>query len=319
MKYSLLLFLFLPLPSFAQFGRTYTGPTMQQNQQSRQQFNQMTNQRTQDFQQRQLQKNRGGYGGQSMTREAQLQAQAKREQEANEKLAQLAQEQQRKRQQHPAANPQQAALQQKKDDKQLTLLAVKNYREVFLPGQVSNALDARQLSPKAQQQLGNLNEHLTDKAWWKKQEGAQLPGTIKAYGDTLNALAAGLLGFDVASPPAMPAPLSVSGLNAQLATDVFDQNAVTQLVGEAALSEKLLAGEQLIKAVTEFSRLSAAAASPEPQRDPAKWKEQVQDGLRQVNKAMSRYNVRMSELTIVYEAQKALLKSTGAYVAKNGK
>lgn len=173
--------LLLPLHSFAQYGRGYTGPTMQQNQQSRQDFNRMTNQRTQDFQQRQLQRNRPGQPSRATTPETRLQAQAKQqklEQEANESLARLTQ-QQRQRQEHPAKNPQQAAAQQKADDKQLTQLAVKNYRDVFLPGQVASALEAQQLSPSAQQTLRGLNDNLLNDAWWGKQDGAQLPAKIK--------------------------------------------------------------------------------------------------------------------------------------------
>lgn len=268
----------------------------------------------------QLHKYRSGAGSQPMSREAQLQAKAKQEkleQEANEKLAQLAQEQQRKREQHPAPNPQQAALQQKRDEKQLTRLAVKNYREVFLPGQVSAALQAQQLSAEAQRQLGNLTKSLLDKTWWKKQEGAQLTSSIKAYGDTLTSLATGLLGFDLASPPAMPSPFSASRLNTVLVGDKFDQDAATQLLAEAALTEKLTAGEQLMKAVNEFHRLSAS--SQEPPSNSKKLKEDVQESVRLVNKAMERYYARMNSLTNIDEAQKALLKSTETYLAKKSK
>lgn len=83
-----------------------------------------------------LERGHNGPRGVVITRGARLQAQAKQqkqEQDATESLARLAQEQ--RRQEHPAKNPQQAAAQQKADDKQLTLLAVKNYRDVFLPGQ----------------------------------------------------------------------------------------------------------------------------------------------------------------------------------------
>lgn len=321
MKASLLLLL-LPLHSFAQFGRSYTGPTMQQNQQSRQDFNRMTNQRTQDFQQRQLQRNQFGRGSTTMSRETQLQAQAKQqksEQEANEKLARLAQEQQRQRQEHPAKNPQQAAAQQKADDKQLNLLAVKNYRDVFLPGQVSSALAAQQLAPSAQRSLQNLNENLLNDAWWSKQEGTQLPGKVKAYSDSLTALTAGLLGFDLASPPAKPAPFSVSSLNEKLTKDAFDQNAATQLIREAALTERLMAGDQLAQAVKEFATSATAAASPALPSDSKKLRKEVQKSLRNVNKGLVRYNIRIASLDKVYSAEKALRKSTSTYLAKNSK
>ena len=257
-----------------------------------------------------------------MTPEEQLKAQAKQqqlEQAANEKLAKLAQEQQRRREQHPAANPQQAALQQKKDDKQLNVLAVKNYRDVFLPGQVANAFQAQQLTPKAEQSLRNLNKNLQDKSWWKKQEGIQLTNALKAYSDTLTSLTTNLLGFGLASPPPLPPPFSVSGLNALLATNAFDQNAATQLIRDAALSDKLAAGEQLAEAVNNFSSLSVTAADQGPQINPKKLKEEVQASLRSVNKGMERYYARISASHAVLDAQKALLKSTADYLAKNRK
>jgi hypothetical protein len=292
---------------------------MQQNQQSRQDFNRMTNQRTQEFQQRQLQRLRPGQSGLAL-KEAQAQAHAKQqklEQEAAESLAHLAQEQQRQRQEHPAKNPQQAAAQQKADEKQLTLLAVKNYRDVFLPGQLASAIEAQQLSPSAQQSLSNLSDNLLNDKWWDKQESTQLAGKVKAYGDSLTSLANGLLGFDLAARPATPAPLSVSGLNEQLTKDAFDQNAATQIMREAALTERLLASGQLAQAVTEFTALSAA--SPALLSDPKKLRKEVQKSLRAVDKEMTRYTARLMASNQVYQAQKALRKSTSAYLAKNSK
>ncbi|RYU79554.1 hypothetical protein [Hymenobacter persicinus] len=323
MKHSLLLFLLLPLHAFAQYRPTYTGPTMQQNQQSRQDFNRMVNQRTQDFQMRQMQRYRSGQGSPQLLREMQQQAQAHQlelEKNANEKLAQLAQQQQLKRQEHPAANPQQAAAQQKEDSRQLTLLAVRNYREVFLPGQMTTVLQAEKLAPEGQQQLHNLNAKLADKSWWKKQDAAQLASALTAYSDTLTSLTTSLLGFNLASPPAVPAPFSVSALETQLATHVFDQKAATQLLQDAALTEKLVAGDQLIKAVNDFSSLSAAAAAGgELQRNPKKVQEDVLASLHVVGKGMDRYNARVRAQNNVFDAEKALLKSTSAYVAKNRK
>jgi hypothetical protein len=290
---------------------------MQQNQQSRQDFNRMTNQRTQEFQQRQLERNHYR-GSLPASRETRVQAQAKQqklEQEANEKLASLAQQQQRRRQEHPAANPQQAAAQQKADDKQLTLLAVKNYQEVFLPGQVLSAIEAQHLSPSAQQSLQNLNGNLLNDAWWGKQDGAQLPGKIKAYGDSLASLTAGLLGFGLASPPAMPAPFSASSLKDKLANDTFDQSAATQLIQNAALAERLEASEQLAKAVQEFSALSAAALPS----DPKKMRKEVQKSLRAVTKELARYDARIAASNQLYSVEKALRKSTSTYLAKNSK
>jgi hypothetical protein len=139
-----------------------------------------------------------------------------------------------------------------------------------------NTLEAQELSPSTKQGLQNLNVNLLDDAWWSKQDGAQLTGKIKAYSDTLTSLTAGLLGFDLASLPAKPAPLSVSSLDNMLAKDAFDQNAATQIIREAALTERLMASDQLAKAVNDFNTLStAAASSPTLQSDPKKLRKEV--------------------------------------------
>ncbi|RTQ49282.1 hypothetical protein EJV47_14165 [Hymenobacter gummosus] len=320
MKHLLLPVLLLPVCAFAQTNRT---PTMQSHMQSVRQFNQMTNQRTMEFQQRQMQKgmlnSRSAYSSGMMTRKEQQEVQAKqlaREKEAETKLANLTQELQRKREQSPAANPQQAAAQQKKDEKQLTLLTVKNYKEVFLPGQLNSALQSRQLPFESQRQLAGLNKTLTDNKWWK-QHGSQAGASIKAYSDTLTSLTTELLGFALASPPAMPATPSAGAIKAQLAASTFDQAAATQLMRDAALSEKLLAGTELMKAVQEFTALNTA--SPELQGNPRKLQSEVEAKLRQVNKAMYRYDARFGTLTLVSDTYRDLLKYTSAYVAKNGK
>lgn len=302
---------------------------MQQNRQSQQDFNRTMNQRQQDqqqrFTQRSLDRNSSLRGVRPLTPEQLQQAQQKQqlaEQQATDKLAQLAQQQQRLREARPAASPELAAAQQKKDDKQLTVLAVRNYHDVFLPGQVNSARQAQQFSPNAQRALNRLHQNLTEKSWWKKQEaGGQLPGTIKTYGDTLRILTAGLLGFDLASPPpARPAPLSMSGVLNGLAIHTFDQRVATQLMQDAALSEQLLASPELVKAVNAFFSLStSAAASPELASNPKKLREQVQASLREVEAEVIRYYARLDGFTKIENAQKALLKSTEAYLARNRK
>jgi hypothetical protein len=320
-----LLFLLLPLHSFAQFGRSYTGPTMQQNMQSRQDFNRMANQRTMDFQSRQMQKtqnNRSAAGMQPLGPEARRQAQAKQqqaEQEANERLARLAQEQQRQRQAHPAPSPQQAASQQREDDRQLALLALKNYRDVFLAGQISSMLQARDPSPQAQQRLQTLNETLTSDAWWSRKEGPQLAAKVMAYGDTLTALTADLLGYSLVSLPPIPEPLASSRLDAMLAQGTFTQATAGQLLQEEARAEKIAAGAGLAEAVVAFQNLSASsAASPELQRNPKKLRKQVEASLRLVNAELQRYQARIYFSNRLPAAQKALTKATTAYLAKYG-
>ena len=309
----------LPLSSYAQFGRSYTGPTMQQNMQSRQDFNRMTNQRTMDFQSRQLQKNRSASGTPAtagISAEAQRQAQAKQqqaEQAANDKLAQLAQAQERKRLEHPAKNPQQAAAQQQADDRQLALLALKNYRDVFLPGQFATALQARDLSPKAQQTLQTLNDNLASDGWWSKQPAAQLPATVKACGDSLTALTAGLLGFDLASPPPTPAQLSSSRLDDMLAKGTFTPAAAAQLVQEVATAEKLISGDKLAQAVLDFQRVSSTEAAT-----PKKLRKATEASLNRYNVELMRYQARIYSLSRLPAAQKAMVKATTTYLAKNG-
>jgi hypothetical protein len=327
LKLSLLLLL-LPLQSFAQFGRGYTGPTMQQNMQSRQDFNRMSNQRTMDFnrqaQDRQLRRMEGtrtGSGTSALSAAERQQAQArqqKAELEANEKLAHLAQEQQRQRQAHPAPNPQLAARQQN-DDRQLALLALKNYRDVFLPGQVSGALQARSLSDTAERHLQTLNETLTNDDWWSRQDGPQLAGKIKAYGDTLTALTADLLGYALVSPPPMPAPLAGRRLDEMLALGTFNQTTAAQILQEEARAEKITAGAGLAEAVVAFQNLSASsAASPELQRNPRKLRKEVATSLRLVNAELQHYQTRIYFSNRLPAAQKAMVKATTTYLAKHG-
>lgn len=319
MKFSLLLLL-LPLQSFAQFGRSYTGPTMQQNQLSRQQFNNTMNRYNQDYQQRMLDRRYSRSSGMPLNRERMAQARAKQqklEQDANESLARLAQQQQR--QEHPAKDPQAAAAQQRADDKQLNLLAVKNYRDVFLTAQIASVLEAQQFSPSAQQSFANLDDNLSNERWWHKQDKAQLVGQVKAYSDSLASLTNGLLGFNMASPPAKPAPFAASTLDEMLKKDTFDQAATGQFIREAALSERLLASDQLIKAVQEFNGLAEAAAASPAAPDVKKMMHDVRTSLRTVNSALARYQGRLASSNAVFSVEKALRKSTSAYLAKNDK
>lgn len=325
MKAFLPLLLLVPLHSFAQFGRSYTGPTMQQNMQSRQDFNRMTNQRTQDFQRQQMERSqqRMWNSGRPLSKETRAQALAKQQQlelEATEKLARLAQEQQRRRQEHPAKNPQQAAAQLKADNKQLNRLAVKNFQEVFLPGQYLRALAAQQPAASTERSLRSLNENLLSDAWWSRQNGAQAANAVKAYGDSITQLTSSLLGFNLASPPAVPAPFSARSLDEQLLKDTFDQPAATQLVQDAALTERLLASEQLSQAVKDFAAMSSAVATDAAlQGDPKKLRKEVQKGLRTVNKALAQYSARLDASNKTSSAVAALYKSTASYLAKSNK
>lgn len=315
----------IPLHSFAQFGRGYTGPTMQQNMQSRQDFNRMTNQRTQDFQRQSMERTqrRMWNSGQPVSAETKAQAQAKQqklEQQATDKLSSLAQQQQQRRQQHPAKNAQQAANQLRADTRQLNQLAVKNYQDVFLPGQLTKALEAQQPAPDVQRGLRRLNDNLLSDTWWRKQEGAPVAGTVQAYGDSLARFTTSLLGFELATPPATPAAFSASGLDEQLLKDAFDQNAASQLVQDAGLTERLLASAQLIQVVKEFTALTnTAATDPALQGDPKKLRKEVQKSLRNVAKEMTRYTARLNSGDKLLMAENAQRKSITAYLTKTGK
>ena len=347
----LLLLLLIPVHTFAQYRPIHSptpprplytpapvrpGPTHYQQQQYSQQYARQTFQRMQAQQMQNMQMhqyvNRQQQALAARNQQAVLMRryptsqqlettqalQQKSEQEASEKLAQLAQEQQRKRQEAPASDPQQAAAQQQEDDKQLNLLTVANYNEVFLPGQVYNALQARRLSPQAHKNLQNINQDLLSNAWWSKQDAAQLNGKIAAHGSALTALATDLLGYDLASPPAAPAPPSVSRLDEQLANHTFDQQAATQLIREAALAEKLLAGDRLSKAVRDFNTLAAtAAASPALPVDSKKLRNDVKASLRQVNTELQRFDTQLARSRKIAEAQGAILATTYKYLAAN--
>ena len=348
MKHPLLLLLFLPLHVFAQYRPSYSPPRpsytpapirpgpspsqmqQQSQQQAHQNFQRMQAQQTQQMQSAALRNQQQAIVRQSQQRpllrqsltpqqlEQQQAQQHEAEEQATDYLARFAQDQRSLRLAHPAADAQQAAAQQQEDAKQLTAVTVKTYREVFLPGQMTTALQALTLSTKGQQDLQNINKDLLDNAWWSKQEAASLNGKIAAHSNALAVLTAELLGFDIASPP--PAPAPVSSLDNMLAKDSFDQLAAAQIIREATAAEKVIAGDRLAKAVTEFKNLGILTASrPELQNDPTKLRNEVKASLRKVNKEMQRYNARVGMSGRLYNAQKAMLKSTAAYLAKNGK
>jgi glycerol-3-phosphate dehydrogenase len=117
----------------------------------------------------------------------------------------------------------------------------------------------------------------------------------------------------------LPAPFSVRSLNERLTKDAFDQNAATQLLREAALTQQLRAGDQLAKSVQEFSALVTAAASPTLPGEAKKLRKEVQKSLRAVTKELARYNARIASSDDVYLAEKALRKATASYLARNSK
>ena len=245
--------------------------------------------------------------------EKQLAQQRENEAQATDYLAHLADDQRQQRLAHPAADAQQAAAQQQQDARQLAVATVKAYRDVFLPGQTFTLLQGRALSPKGQGELQAIGKNLQANAWWSKPDAALLNTQLQAHGRTLTALFTDLLGFDVASPPPAPAPLSTSAIDAQLAANIFDQATATQLLREAAQAEKRLESEQLTQAVQAFTAL---ATQPAP-ADAKQRQKQVQKSLRNVENELRRYYANLGSSRRLYQTQQAILASTSAYLKKN--
>jgi hypothetical protein len=248
--------------------------------------------------------------------EKQQAKQQEAEQKATESLARLAADQRDQRLAYPTADAQLAAAQQQEDARKLTAATVKAYREVFLPGQVFAVMQARSLSSKGQNDLQAIRQDLLDKAWWSKQDAAQVNSQLAAHGRALTTLTTDLLGFDIASPPPAPAPLSVSALDAQLAADTFDQATATQLMRDAAQAEKRLEGERLAQAVQAFNMLTTA----QPQTQELKQRQKdVKKSLGNVDKELQRYYASAGNSRRLYQTQQAILASTATYLAKNKK
>ena len=321
-------------PTYSAPIRTFT-PTPYQQQQAQQQqahqnFQRMQAQQTQQMQSQQFYNNQrqASLRQQQMQQQLllrhpltpeQLEKQQAHQQEAEvqatDYLARFAEDQRNLRLAQPAADARQAAAQQQEDARKLTLATVKAYREVFLPGQMSAVMQARVLSSKSQTSWQAVHQDLLDKAWWSKQDAAQVNTQLAVHARTLATLTTDLLGFDIPSLPAAPAPLSVSALDAQLATDSFDQATATQLMRDAAQAEKRLEGKRLAQAVQAFTLLTAQP----PTQDLKARQKAVQKSLRTVDKELQRYYAYAGNSRRLYQTQQAILASTAKYLAKNKK
>ena len=289
----------------------------QQMQQMQQQFyNNQNNQRQASLRQQQMQQQlllRHPLTPEQLEKQQAHQQEA--EAQATDYLAHFAEDQRNLRLAHPAADAQQAAAEQQEDARKLTTATVRAYREVFLPGQVLAVMQARALSPKSQRSWQAVHQDLLDKAWWGKQDAAQANSQLAAHARTLATLTTDLLGFDLASPPPVSAPLSASALDAQLTAKPFDQATATQLMREAAQAEKRVEGERLAQAVQAFTVLAAQPLPPDPK---ARQKD-VQKSLRNVDKELQRYYAYAGSSRRLYQTQQAILASTATYLAKNKK
>lgn len=352
MKHALLLFLLLPLPAFAQYRPMYTpsrpsytpryttSPSssnaslykstspyqvqVRQQQAAHQQFQQFQTQQRQQMQEwsnRQSQaywqqlhrQQQQQLSRQSPAQLATTQAtQQKAEQQANEKLATLAQEQQRRQRERPAPDAQQAAAQQREDARQLKLLAVRNYQDVFLPGQVLAAMQSQLPSAKTQQDVQALTQELRRNAWWKQQPGPQLAEKLAAHSATLTALAHTLRGPEPATTA--PPTLAATQLDALFAADVFDQQATSQLLHHAAQADMRAASPALAEATAQFASAAALAGQASDQKALRK---QVQASLERVNTELAHYQARVGKSGQLFETQRTIAQATAGYLAKS--
>lgn len=361
MKHSLLLWLLLPLPVFAQYRPMYTPsrpsytpryttspsrstsslykPTspyqVQQRQQqyAHQQFQQMQAQQRQQMQSwHTLNQQQAQARWQQLARQQQMMLrgqtpqqladnqarQQQAEQQANEQLTHLAQAQQRKQAEHPAPDAQQAAAQQREDAQQLKLLAVRNYQDVFLPGQVATALQSQLPSAQAQQNVHAFTQELLSSSWWKQQTSAQLSEKLATHQATLTALTHELLGAEPAAA-AVPTPLAAGQFDALLAADKFDHQATSQFLGAAAQADKRAVSPQLVEAIQQFTTVAAQAAafSQRPASDQKAFRKQVQLTVKRVQKELVRYQARVGAPGQLFQMQRTIAQATAGYLAKN--
>jgi hypothetical protein len=245
-------------------------------------------------------------------------SQQKAEQQANEQLAHLAQEQQRKQTEHPAPDAQQAAAQQREDTQQLKVLAVRNYQDVFLPGQVAAALQSQLPSAQAQQHVHALTQELLSSSWWKQQTSAQLSDKLATHRANLTALTHELLGPEPVAA-AVPTSSAAGQFEALLAADKFDHQVTSQLLGAAAQADKRAASSQLVEAIQQSTAVAAqaAAVSQRPASDQKAFRKQVQPTVKRVQTELVRYQAQVGAAGQLFQTQRAIAQATAGYLAKN--
>ena len=253
-------------------------------------------------------------------REKRVAKQHEAELKATAELARLPRRQDSLRLARPAPNAIQTAARKKADEQALAQLTVKSYRDVFLPGQVMAAEEARSLPEKGMQDWQNISKELLDNAWWSKQDPAQLLAKVTAYRTTLTTLTTDLLGFDPATAPKAERMPSTAALDAMRAKGTFDQHVATQFLQEAARFEKVSSSTKLVSALNDFNReVAEAAARPEMQQNPQKMRNTVKSGFHDLNKAMARYELEMAQSQTLDYAQTTIEKCATTFLAKNDK
>jgi len=324
MRLPLLLLLALPLSAAAQMNGSSFGNA---NYQVAQRQAQMAN----NFQRQTMERSMARMNSSSASSAAQrAQWAAKREErvakqhaaelKATAELTRLAHRQDSLRLAHPAPNAIQTAARQKADEQALAQLTVKNYRDVFLPGQVMAAEEARSLPEKGMQDWVNISKELSDNAWWSKQDPAQLLAKVAAYRTSLTSLTTALLGFDPATAPKAERMPSTAALDAMRAKGAFDQQVATQFLQEAARVEKLGASMKLVSTLNDFNHdVAQAAARPEMQQNPQKLRNTVKSGLKDLNKAMDAYEMQMGGSQVLSYAQGTIEKCATTFLPKADK
>ena len=322
MRIPLLLLLALPLPAVAQYGGSNYGNSQFQASQRQAQMSANFQRQTMDHMMSRMNSSpsRAQQADWAAQREKRVAKQHEAEQKATGALARLAHRQDSIRLAHPGPNALQVAARRKADDQALAQLTVKSYRDVFLPGQVTAAEEARSLPAKGIQDWQTITKELTDNAWWSQQDPAQLPGKIAAYRTTLTALTTELLGFDPATAPKAERMPSTTALDAMRAKGLFDQQVATQFLQEAARFEKIAHSTKLVSALNDFNReLAEAATRPANQQNPQKMRNAVKSSLNDLNKGMARYELEMNQSQVLSYAQTTIEKCATSFLPKNDK
>jgi hypothetical protein len=321
MRLPLLLLLALPLSAAAQMNGSSFGNSQFQASQRQAQM-------SMDFQRRTMERSMSRMNSASGPQRVKLDADQKQqvakqheaEQKATVEFSRLARRQDSLRLVHPAPNALQTAARKKADEQALALLTVRNYRDVFLPGQVMAAEQARSLPAKGMEEWQNINKDLQDNAWWSKQDPAQLLEKVTAYRTTLTSLTTALLGFEPATAPKPQKLPSTSPLDAMVAKGPFDPQVATQFVQEAARVEKGANSTKLVSAINDFNRdLAEAAARPEFQQNPQKMRNTVKSSLNDLNKGMARYELEMGQSRMLDYAEITVNNYMAKYLPKNEK
>ncbi|MFD2718361.1 hypothetical protein ACFST9_06520 [Hymenobacter monticola] len=323
MKLPLLLLLALPLSAAAQMNGSSFGNA---NYQMARQQAQMSN----NFQRHVMEKSMSRMNSSSASRAQLVQWQEQREKrvakqqeaelKATAELTRLGRRQDSLRLARPAPNAIQTAARKKADEQALAQLSIKNYRDVFLPGQVMAAEEARSLPGKGMQDWTTINKELSDNDWWAKQDPAQLLAKVSAYRATLTSLTTALLGFDPATAPKPERLPSTAALDAMRAKGTFDPQVATKFLQDAARVEKLGASTKLVSALNDFNHdVAEAAARPEMQQNPQKLRNTVKSGLKDLNKAMDYYEMAIGGSQALSYAQGSIEKCASTFLPKADK